>query len=97
LFFNSFDGLPGDVLQIQILVGILFHGIRAYHDFKKGSPPFGAINHLVGCSFIREAVSTKKQTCDFFLGLPSAMGYIAKMRLNLLSASDIFEPHYCHS
>jgi hypothetical protein len=97
LFLKLEQGLPGNVLQIQIFVGVFFQGIRANHELKKGSPPFGAIDHLVGCSFIREAVSTKKQTGDFFLGLPSAMGDIAKMRLNLLSASNIFEPHYCHS
>jgi hypothetical protein len=97
LFFNSFDGLPGDVLQIQIFMSVFFHGIGAYHDLKKGSPPFGAIDHLVGCSFIREAISTKKQTGDFFLGLPSAMGDIAKMCLNLLFPSDIFKRNYCHS
>jgi hypothetical protein len=97
LFLKFEQGLPGDVLQIQIFVGIFSFWIGANHDLKKGSPPFGAINHLVGCSFIREAVAAKKQTRDFFLGLPSAMGDIAKMCLNLLFSSDIFEPHYCHS
>jgi hypothetical protein len=97
LFLKFEESLPGDVLQIQIFVGIFFDRIGAYHDLKKGSPLLGAINHLVGCLFIRETISAKKQTGDFFLGLPSAMGDIAKMRLNLLLSSDIFEPHYCHS
>ncbi len=46
-------------------MGVFFRGVGANHDLKKGGPPFGAINHLVGRSFIREAVAAKKRSGVF--------------------------------
>jgi hypothetical protein len=84
------DGLARNMFYIQILIGILFFGVKVDHKLVKDRSPAGSINKLVHASPVSLALRIKKHTGHSPLIPAPPVGNVAKVALELWPLSEVF-------